>query len=79
MTRKQNNKLLLKVLIIGSVIAVLSYLFHPDVGQFTLMINGKPVADPLIRFAAMPTFVALLGITVLLSVLIFPGFSALLS
>ncbi|MEC4748645.1 hypothetical protein [Methylomicrobium sp. Wu6] len=78
MSSKQNKKLIVKVLILGIVIAILSYLFHPDVGQFNLTINGKPVADPLIRFAAIPTFLAFLGIAILLSVLIFLGFSLLM-
>ena len=78
MTRQHNKRLILKILIIGIVIAVWSYLFHPDVGQLNIMINGKPVAEPLIRFAALPTFLALLGITALLSVLMFLGFGVLM-
>ena len=33
MGHQRNNKLMIKVLIVGLVIAILSYLFHPDVGQ----------------------------------------------
>jgi len=68
-----NNKLLTKVLIVGLVIAILSYLFHPDVGQFSIMLNGEPVADPLVRFAAMPTFILIMLITGVLMMLLFLG------
>ena len=78
MAGRQNRKLILKILVIGFVIAVLSYLFHPDVGQLNLTINGKPVADPLIRFAALPTFLALLALTAFISILIFLGFGMLM-
>ena len=67
------HKLLTKVLIVGLVIAILSYLFHPDVGQFSIMLNGEPVADPLVRFAAMPTFLLIMLITGILMVLLFLG------
>ncbi|MDD1623562.1 MAG: hypothetical protein LUQ56_03070 [Methylococcaceae bacterium] len=62
-----------KVLIVGLVIAILSYLFHPDVGQFSIMMNGEPVADPLVRFAAIPTFLVIMLITGVLMVLLFLG------
>jgi len=67
-----------KVLIVGLVIAIFSYLFHPDVGQFGLMINGEPVADQLVRFAAVPTFLVVMLITGALMVLLFLGVGALL-
>jgi hypothetical protein len=78
MVRKQNKKLLIKVFFTGIVITILGYLFHPGVGQFSLTINGEPVADPLTRFAAVPTLLALLGITLLLSIILFFGFSLLM-
>ncbi|MDD1630837.1 MAG: hypothetical protein LUP91_01370 [Methylococcaceae bacterium] len=62
-----------KVLIVGLVIAILSYLFHPDVGHFSIMMNGQPVADPLVRFAAIPTFLVIMLITGVLMVLLFLG------
>ena len=78
MERQGNSKLMTKVLILGLVIAIFSYLFHPDVGQFGLMINGEPVADPLVRFAAVPTFLVVMLITGVLMVLLFLGVGALL-
>jgi len=73
MEHQRNHKLMIKVLIVGLVIAVFSYLFHPDVGQFSLMMNGEPVADPLVRFAAIPTFLLIMLITGVLMVLLFLG------
>jgi len=73
MEHQRNNKLMTKVLIVGLVIAILSYLFHPDVGQFSIMINGEPVADPLVRFAAIPTFLVIMLITGVLMGLLFLG------
>jgi hypothetical protein len=73
MQQKQNKKLIAKVLIVGAVIAVLSYLFHPGVGQLSIMLNGEPVAEPLVRFAAVPTFLFVMVITAVLMVILFLG------
>ena len=37
MNAQGNRTLISKVLIVGLLIAIGSYLFHPDVGQFSLM------------------------------------------
>ena len=66
-------KRIAKVLGIGVAVAVLSYLFHPGVGHFSLSIDGEPVADPLIRFTAIPTLLLILALTVLLAVLLVLG------
>jgi len=73
MKHQGNNKLIIKVLIVGLVIAILSYLFHPDIGQFSIMMNGEPVANPLVRFTAIPTFLVIMLITGVLIVLLFLG------
>jgi len=73
MRRTHNKKLIIKVLIVGAIIAVLSYLFHPGVGQLSVMLNGEPVAEPLVRFAAVPTFLLVMIITGVLIVLLFLG------
>jgi len=73
MEYQRNKKLMIKVLIVGLVIAILSYLFHPDVGQFSIMINGEPVADPLVRFAAIPAFLVIMLITGVLMGMLFLG------
>ena len=65
------GKLVIKVFAVGVVIAILSYLFHPEVGQFSLMLNGSPVAEPLVRFAAIPTFLVIMLVTGILMVLLF--------
>jgi hypothetical protein len=73
MKNKGNIKLITKVFIIGAVIAVLSYLFHPEVGQLSVMVNGQPIADPLVRFAAIPTFLVIMGLAIALTLLLFLG------
>lgn len=72
------------VLVIGIVMAVLSYLFHPDVGQFSMTVNGEPIPEPFVRFAALPTALLIMLIAGILGLLLFFGvgllmfFSALL-
>ncbi|WP_333876497.1 hypothetical protein [Methylobacter sp.] len=73
MKQKYNKNLIVKVLVVGAVIAILSYLFHPGVGQFSIMLNGEPVSGPLVRFAAAPTFLLIMIITGVLMVLLFLG------
>lgn len=73
MQQKHNNGLIVKVLIVGAIIAILSYLFHPGVGQLSIMINGEPVAEPLVHFAAIPTFLVIMMITGVLTILLFLG------
>lgn len=65
--------LVLKTLFIGGLLAVFAYLFHPAAGNFSVMINGEPVAEPLVRFAAVPTFFILLFFTLVLMVIAFLG------
>ncbi|MGZ8935584.1 MAG: hypothetical protein ACXW04_11870 [Methylobacter sp.] len=78
MKNQCSNKLITKVLIIGGLIAILSYLFHPDVGQLSMMINGEPIADPLVHFAAIPTLLAVIFITGILTLLLFFGVGILM-
>jgi hypothetical protein len=73
MKPKRNNNLLVKILIAGAVIAILSYLFYPGSGQLSIMLNGEPVAEPLVRFAAVPTFLLIMILTGVLMVLVFLG------
>ncbi len=73
MSKQHNNHLILKVLIIGGLITILVYLFHPGVGQFSLIINGEPVADPLVRFAAIPTLLIAMLFTGMLMFVAFLG------
>ena len=73
MQQKHNKKLITKVLIVGFVIAVLSYLFHPSVGQLSDMLNGEPVAESVVRFAAIPTFLFVMIVTGVLMVILFLG------
>ncbi len=78
MKPQPNHNLITKVLVVGLVIGILSYLFHPDVGQFSIMMNGEPVASPLVRFAALPTFLVIMLITGILMALLFLGMGVFL-
>lgn len=71
--RNKHKALITKTLAVGFVIAALSYLFHPEVGQLSVMVNGEPIADPLTRFAAIPTFLVIMGLAVSLTLLLFLG------
>ncbi|UOA09968.1 MULTISPECIES: hypothetical protein [Methylobacter] len=73
MEHQGKTKLMTKVFIVGLIIAIFSYLFHPDVGQFSLMVNGAPVASPLLHFAAIPSALVIMLITGVLIVLLFLG------
>lgn len=73
MTQTNNIGLITKILIVGAVIAALSYLFHPDVGQLSVTINGHPIAEPLVRIAAIPTFLVIMGLAVILTIMLFLG------
>jgi len=67
---------MVRALIVGAVIAILSYLFHPGFGQLSVLsviINGEPVAEPLVPFAAGSTFLLIMIITGTLMVLLFLG------
>ena len=65
--------MIIKILTIGAILATLSYLFHPEVGQLSVMVNGEPIADPLVRLAAIPTFLVIMGLAVVLTILLFMG------
>ncbi len=72
MLQSKNKHLILKTLVLGGLIAALVYLFHPGVGQFSLLINGEPVAEPLFRLAAIPAFLLtllLIGILAIMAML----------
>jgi len=67
MAQQHNTHLILKILLIGGLVTTLIYLFHPGVGEFSLIINNEPVAEPLACFAAIPTLlIALLLMSVLM-------------
>ncbi|MDI1230741.1 MAG: hypothetical protein PSV18_05635 [Methylobacter sp.] len=78
MPQKHPKNLIVNVLMVGVIIAVLSYVFYPGVGQFSVMINGEPVAEPLIRFAAVPTFLLIMMVTGVLMVSLFLGVGMLM-
>lgn len=58
---------------LGGLIATLVYFFHPDVGQFSLVINGEPIANPIFQFAAIPAFLIVMLFTAVLMFLAFLG------
>ncbi|WP_031434654.1 hypothetical protein [Methylomarinum vadi] len=68
-----NRHLIAKILALGILTAVLVYLFHPGVGQFSMIINGEPVAEPWVGLAAIPTMLLVLAFSVMLVFLLFVG------
>ena len=73
MVMNKKTSLAVKVLLIGSLVAALIYLFHPAAGQFSIIINGEPVTNPIIQLAAFPTLLAILLFTGILTALAFFG------
>ena len=78
MQRNRNTHLIIKILLIGGLLTSLIYLFHPETEQFSVIMNGEPVANPLIRFAAIPTILTVLFFTGILMVLAFFGIGLLI-
>ena len=78
MPEPRNKHLILKIFVIGGLIATLVYFFHPGVGQFSLSINGDPVAAPLLDFAALPVLLTVMFFTGILILLAFLGVGMLL-
>jgi hypothetical protein len=77
MERKKAS-LILKIVLAGLLLALLAYVFHPDSGQFSLTINGEPVANPLTRLAVLPAILVILLLTSLLAGLVLLGVGSLL-
>ncbi len=69
----RNIQLIIKILLTGILIAALIYFFHPATSQFSIVINGEPVADPLARLAVIPSILAVLFFTGILIILAFLG------
>jgi len=74
----KKSGLILKIVLLGLLLALLAYVFHPDGGHVSLTINGEPVTDPLARIAAVPAFLAILLLTGLLAGLVILGMSTFL-
>ncbi len=70
-----NRHLIAKILLLGALIAALVYLFHPGVGQFSMIINGEPIAEPWAGLAAIPTMLLVFAFSVALVFLLFIGVS----
>jgi hypothetical protein len=77
MDRKKSG-LILKIVLLGLLLALLAYIFHPEGGHVSLTINGEPVTDPLARIAAVPAFLAILLLTGLLAGLVILGMGTFL-
>lgn len=71
--KPNNRNLIARIIALGILISVLVYLFHPGVGQFTMIINGEPVSEPWVRLAALPTMLLVLAFSVALVFLLFVG------
>lgn len=68
---ERGKLLVVKVMVIGLLIATLSYLFHPDIGQFSVTMNGAPLAESTAKFAAIPTFMVILALAAVMTLLFF--------
>jgi len=68
-----NAALVIKILIAGLLVVGLIYFIYPVDGQFTMMINGEPVVDPIAQFATLPVFLAVIVFTGVFFVLAFLG------
>ena len=69
MKRNSNNHLVIKISLLGALIATIIYLFHPADGLFSVMINGEPITDPIVHLAAIPILFTVLFFTGILLVL----------
>jgi hypothetical protein len=78
MKARRKTALIATILLIGGLLIGLAYLFHPDSGPFAVLINGRPVAEPLARIAVLPTLIVLLSIMAFLMLLVFFGVGLLL-
>ncbi len=67
---KNDNLIVVKVMAIGLIIAALSYLFHPEIGQFNFSIRGLPLTEAASKFAALPTFFVILALAAVMTLLI---------
>ncbi len=76
--KKPHTQLIAKILLTGVLLAFLIYLFHPDTGQFSIIINGQEVADPLVRLAVIPSILAVLFFAGILSIFAFLGVSMMM-
>ena len=74
----RKSGLILKIVLLGLLLALLAYVFHPDGGHVSLTIDGAPVTDPLARIAAVPAFLAILLLTGILAVLVILGAGTIL-
>ena len=71
--KNRSNPLIIKILFTGILITTLIYFFHPNTGQFSIIINGEPIADPLARLAVIPSILVVLFFTGILIILAFLG------
>jgi hypothetical protein len=75
---QKKSHLILKIVLAGLLLALLAYVFHPDVGRLSLTINGAPVANPLARVAVLPAILVILLLTGILVALVMFGIGGLL-
>ncbi len=73
MKRNADNYFIAKILLLGLISAALVYLFHPSGGQFSIIINGEPVTNPIIQLAAFPSLLIVLFFTAILTIIAFMG------
>lgn len=67
-----------RVFLLGLLLALLAYLFHPGAGHFQVTWNGVPVADPLVRIGAIPAVLVVMVCTGILTLCVFFGVGLIL-
>lgn len=70
---KNTSMLSSKVILLGVLLIILLYLFHPVTGNMHMTINGEQVTGPLAELAAFPMSLGILVFSGLLAALIFLG------
>lgn len=66
-------KLILRILLIGGLFALLSFLFHPHTGNLHITLNGDELTSPISQTAAIPLFMGIFCFALLLAVIAFLG------
>lgn len=70
-------RLVLKILLVGLLLAAVGYLLHPGTGYFDLTINGHHLEGPFGAIAAAPMVLGILLLCAVLTVLIVFGVGVL--
>ena len=71
-------KLMLRILLVGGLFALLSFLFHPYTGHLNISLNGNQLTSPVAQVAAIPMLMGIFCFALLLAAFVFLGASTLI-